>query len=393
MEQALAGTRVLDLSDFVAGQYCTRILAGFGADVIKIEEPGLGDITRSIEPFLNDEPGTERSGLFLYLNGNKQSITLNLKSAAGIRIFKALVRDADILVESFRPGVMKRLGLGYAALEKINPRLVVTSITNFGQSGPYRDYKASHLVLWGMNGSRYTNGQPGKPPWQGPNWLSDYMSGCFAYNGTMAALYQRNETGIGQQVDVSMYEAMMQMALHPAVMYSYLKKSYYNLGICYLGVFPCKDGYIGINMLTQPQWHAICDFFGLSELKEDPRLQNLGMIVERLDEVRAMFAPRIAEWKAADLFQAAVEWRIPAGLVSTPQEITQSPQHKARGFLEEVVHPVMGKVAMPGAPFKMMESPWQSARAPLLGEHNAEVYGRLGYSKDDLVRLREGGVI
>ncbi|MDD5127805.1 MAG: CoA transferase [Dehalococcoidales bacterium] len=394
VEQALAGVRVLDLSHFIAGPYCTRILAGFGAEVIKIEKPGQGDIARSIGPFLDDEPGTERSGLFLYLNGNKKSVTLNLKSAGGVKLFKELVRDADILVESFRPGVMRRLGLGYTVLEKINPGLVMTSVSNFGQSGPYRDYKASHLVLWGMNGGRYTNGQPEMPPWQGPNWLSDYMSGCQAANGTMVALYQRNATGIGQHVDVSMHEVMMQMVLHPAVMYSYLKKTYFNLAICYLGIFPCKDGYIGINMLTQPQWQAICRFFGMPELAEDPRYQNLAMIVEHLEEVRALFAPKIAEWKAKELFQAAVEWRIPAGLVPTAEEIIKSPQHIARGFLEEVCHPVMGKVVMPGAPAKLMESPWQTkSAAPLLGEHNIEIYSRLGYAKSDMVRLRENGII
>lgn len=395
MGQALDGARILDLSHFIAGPYCTRILAGFGAEVIKIEKPGDGDITRHIGPFLNDEPGTERSGLFLYLNANKKGITLNLKSKRGVRIFRELARDADVVVESFRPGVMDRLGLGYETLEKINPRLVMTSLSNFGQSGPYRDYKASHLIFWGMNGGRYTNGQPEKPPWQGPNWLSDYLSGCVGVNGTLMALYQRNETGIGQQVDVSMFETMMQMVLHPAVMYSYLQKTYFNLAISYLGVFPCKDGYIGINMLTQPQWNAICAFFGMPELAEDPRFQNLALIIEHLEEVRALFAPKIAGWKAMELFKAAVEWRIPAGLVPTPGEITESPQHKARGFLEDVIHPVIGKVAMPGAPFKMAESPWQTRTpAPLLGEHNQEIYGnRLGYSGDDLVRLRGQGVI
>ena len=145
-EQALAGVKVLDLSHYIAGPYCTRILAGFGADVTKVEKPGEGDPARSMRPFLNDEPGLERSGLFLYLNSNKKSITLNLKSSTGVKIFKELVKDADIVVESFSPGVMERLGLNYEALEEINPRLVMTSVSNFGQTGPYRDYKSSHLL-------------------------------------------------------------------------------------------------------------------------------------------------------------------------------------------------------------------------------------------------------
>lgn len=395
MEQALTGVRVLDLSHFIAGSYCTRILAGFGSEVIKIEKPGEGNITRHIGPFLDDNPGPERSGLFLYLNTNKKSVTLNLKSRAGVEIFKRLVRDADLVVEGFRPGVMERLGLGYKALEKINPRLVMTSISNFGQSGPYKDFRLSHLIVWGMNGGRYNTGQPERPPWQGPNWMSDYIAGCMAVNGTLMALYQQKRTGIGQQVDTSIFESMLLMVEHPAVLYSYLQKTFTNYTIHFLGLFQCRDGYIGINMLTQPQWNAICTFFGMPELIEDPKFQNLALIVKHLKEARDLFAPKIAEWKVMDLFHAANEWRIPAGLVPTPKEIAELPQHKARGFLEDVAHPVMGHATMPGAPFKMMESPWCTNNpAPLLGEHNQEIYcKRLGYSSQDLTKLREQGVI
>ena len=395
MEQALEGVRVLDLSQDVAGPYCTRILAGYGAEVIKVEKPGGGDRARSIGPFLDDEPGPERSGLFLYLNSNKKGITLDLESKTGAKIFKEMVKDADVVVESFRPGVMDSLGLGYAALEQINPKLVMTSITDFGQTGPYRDYKSSHLVAWGMSGGRYSNGQPGVPPWQGPNWLSDYLTGCYGATGTLSALYYSNATGIGQQVDVSMMEGMLLMVLFPAVMYSITGKDYFSLAICFLGVFPCKDGYIGINFLTQAQWELVCSFFGFPELIKDPRFENMALIIEHLQEARAIFAPKIAEWNAMELFLAATEWRVPAGLVPTSKEIIESPQHQARGYFEEVEHPVIGKVAMPGAPFKMMETPWQTKNAaPLLGEHNYEFYCEsMGYSKEDMIQLRELGII
>ena len=164
MEQALKGVRVLDLSQYVAGPYCARILAGFGADVIKVEKPGVGDMARSTAPFLNDVSGLERSGLFLYLNVNKKGITLNLESKTGAKIFKELVRDADIVIESFNPGVMKNLGLGCAELQKINPELIMTSVTPFGQTGPYKDWNSAHIVAWGMSGGHYTNGQPGIHP-------------------------------------------------------------------------------------------------------------------------------------------------------------------------------------------------------------------------------------
>ena len=395
MQQALEGVRVLDLSQDIAGPYCTRMLAGYGAEVIKIEKPGLGDRSRSIGPFLNDEPGLERSGLFLYLNSNKKGITLDLESKAGVKIFKELVKDADVVVESFRPGVMDSLGLGYSALEKINPRLVMTSITGFGQTGPYRDYNLSHLVVWGMSGGRFTNGQPGVPPWQGPNWLSDYLTGCYGATGTLSALYYANVTGTGQQVDVSMLEGMLLMVPFPAVIYSFLDKAYTSFTICFLGVFPCKDGYIGMNFLTQAQWELICAFFGMPELIEDPRFQNMALIIEHLDEARALFAPKIAEWNTMDLFLAATEWRVPAGLVPTTKEIVESPQHQARHYFEDVEHPVIGRITMPGAPFKMMETPWQTKNsAPLLGEHNQEIYcSHLEYTREDLIKLRERGII
>lgn len=397
MNQALAGLRVLDLTHYIAGPYCTKILAGFGAEVIKIEKPGKGDMARHIGPFLNDEPGLERSGLFLYLNSNKKGITLNLKSRRGVKIFKELVKGADAVVESFSPGVMERLGLDYSTLERINPRLVMTSISNFGQTGPYRDYKSPHIITWGMSGGRYTDGDPGKLPVQGGSSLSDYVAGVFGAGGTAMALYRGNETGIGQHVDVSIFECMILIAQYPSVMCSYWGQVHGGLAKNLLGIFSCKDGYIGVNFLTQPQWESICTFFGLPEVANEPKFQYSVLTVNEdcLDEARALFAPKIAEYRKMDLFQSAVEWRIPFGLVPTTQEIVESPQHKARGFFEEVDHPVMGKVTMPGAPFKMMETPWQlRSPAPLLGEHNQEVYGdRLGYSREDLGRLREQGII
>lgn len=394
-EQALAGLKVLDLTHYIAGPYCTRLLAGFGADIIKIEKPSEGDIARRMGPFLNDEPGPERSGLFLYLNSNKKGITLNLKSRTGVKIFKELVKDADIVVENFSPGVMDRLGLGYQTLKEINPGLVMTSISNFGQTGPYRDYKSAHLIAWGMSGARYTDGKPGKRPVQAGGWLTHYVAGLFGMAGTATALYQRNETGSGQHVDVSISESVILVTSYPMVTYSYLGEVHTGMAKDRLGVFHCKDGYIGLNTYLMPHWEMLCSFFGMPELVEDPRFPTLRDVIEHMDEARAIFAPKVAEREKMELFQSGVEWRIPFGLIPTTQEILDSPQHQARGFFETVDHPVMGKVTMPGAPFKMMETPWQlRSPAPLLGEHNEEVYCNcLGYSKEELEGLRRQGII
>ena len=392
-DQALAGVKVLDLTHYIAGPYCTRILAGFGADVVKIEKPGEGDPARCMGPFLNDEPGQERSGLFLYLNSNKKGSTLNLKLNAGVKIFKELVEDADVVVENFRPGVMASLGLDYHTLEKINPRLVMTSISNFGQTGPYRDYKSAHLIAWGMSGIRYNDGRPGDRPVQSGGWLTHYIAGLHGMVGTATSLYQRNETGIGQHVDVSILESMMLTTTYPSVAYAYRGVVHTAISKGYLGILRCKDGYIGLNALTRLQRETLLAYFGIPWPDIEPG--NIQALRQYFDEARDKIQTQVIERERMELFQSGVEWRIPFGLVSTLQEILDSPQHKARGFFEEVDHPVMGKVTMPGAPFKMMETPWQlRGPAPLLGEHNEEVYcGRLGYTKDDLVRLREQGVI
>ena len=395
MEQALAGIKVLDLTHFIAGPYCTRLMAGYGAEVIKIEKPGTGDGARKIGPFLEDDPHPEKSGLFLYLNSNKRGITLNLESETGVKIFKEMVKDADVVVENYSPRVMEKLGLDYETLEKINPRLVMTSISNFGQTGPYRDYKSSHLVAWGMSGARYCNGLPGRRPVQAGGWITHYITGLFGAAGTATALYQRNETGISQHVDTSMMESIMLACIYPATAYSYRGIVHHDATRPPLCIFPCKDGYVGINLLTMMQWELICAFFGLPELIDDPRFQTRVDIKTRNDEARAYFAPLIKERDKMELFNSGTEWRIPIGLVPTTKEIVESPQHEAREFFEEVDHPVMGRVTMPGAPFKMMDTPWQlKSPAPLLGEHNEEIYcQRLGYSGEELVKLRERGVI
>jgi crotonobetainyl-CoA:carnitine CoA-transferase CaiB-like acyl-CoA transferase len=394
-KQALQGIKILDLTRFIAGPYCTRILAGFGAEVIKIEKPGAGDPARSIGPFLNDEPGLERSGLFLYLNSNKKSITLNLKSATGVKLFAELVKEADVVLEDFHPGKIDELGLSYNSLQKINPRLVMTSISSFGQSGPYRDYKMNHLIAWGMSGARYNDGAPGVRPVQIGGWLTHYITGLFASVGTTTAVYARNETGKGCHVDVSMWESNILITCYPTVIYSYQGMVHNGISKERFGIFQCKDGYIGLNLYGRLNWELLCSFLGMPELIDDPRFNTPQGMVEHYEEARVIVAEKIKDREKMELFQSGVEWRIPFGLVPTTQESLESPQHIARGFFEEVDHPVLGKVVMPGAPFKMQETPWLvKSPAPRLGEHNEEVYcHQLGYSRDELVRMRELGVI
>ena len=395
-KMALGDLKVLDLSHLIAGPYCTRLLAGFGADVIKVEKPGDGDTARKIGPFRDDLPGPERSTLFLYLNSNKKSLTLNLKSKAGLKIVRQLVEQSDVVVESFKPGVMKRLGLDYDSLKTINPGLVMASVSNFGQTGPYRDFKSSQLISWGMSIGMYTPAGPGSRPLQIGGWIAHYITGLFATAGIATALFQRNKTGLGQHVDTSMQESLMMMATFPSTFYSYTGLVHMDVGGRSFGIVPTSDGsYIGPSTFTQQHLERLFAMLDMTDMLQDPRVQPGNFAFHR-DEIGAIVADKILQCNnAQELFEKSIEWSVPFALVPSTKEILESPQHKDRQFFEQVDHPVMGKATMPGAPFKMSQTPWRgSTPAPLLGQHNEEILCQtLGYSKEDLSRMREQNTI
>lgn len=396
MEQALSGIRVLDLTHYIAGPYCTKLLADYGADVIKIEKPGEGDGARRIGPFFRDEPHPEKSGLFLYLNTSKRGITLNLGSETGRKIFREMVKGVDVVVESFSPGIMAGWGLDYEALQKINPGLVMTSVSNFGQTGPYRDYKSTHIVTCAIGGWTQTAGDETRERPQAGGWLTHYVTGIIAATGTLTAIFYRNETGIGQYVDISAMEAMSPITVYPTVGYSYIGITEYR--ICNRFPFvivPCKDDYIGLNVLTQSQWELLCAFVGMPELLEDPDYAYGLPLMEKWGEVEDRLTRWFSDKNANEVFHEGESWRIPFALVPTTKEILEFPQHRERDFFVDVDHPATGEITYPGAPFKMSETPWEVKRhAPLLGQHNEEVYCQeLGYSKDDLLKLHQMAII
>ena len=394
-EHALSGTRVLDLTHYIAGPFCTKMLADYGAEVVKVERPGWGDAARRMGPFLNDEPHPERSGLFLYLNTNKKSITLNLKSAAGVKIFKELVKHADILVENFSPRVMPSLGLDYETLKKVNPKLVMTSISNFGQTGPYRDYRATDLNIWGLSGIMYELGEPDREPLRIGNNVSEYVAGLYGALVSLAALYYCDETGKGQHLDVSILETFHTMQPSMTVVYSYAGFIRKRAGIRFpWGILPCKDGYVGFYLPTQTHWESLCALMEMPELREKPEYETPMMREERREEITAIIVSWLKDKLMEDVFHAAQELRLPLTIVPNPEQLLNTPQHKAREYFVQIEHPETGVLTYPGAPFKLSETPWRAGQAPLLGEHNEEIYGKqLGYSKEDLVKLKEGGVI
>jgi len=398
-ERALKGIKVVDLSEGISGSYCTKMFGAFGAEVIKIEAPGEGDVARRMGPFPGDTPHPERSGLFLYLNTNKKSITLNLRSQSGIKLVRELARTADVLVENFAPGVMLALGLDYETLEQINSRLILTSITWFGQSGPYRDYRASSIVGYALGGHVYINGEPDREPLQGPGPQPEYQGGLHGFLATMMALYSREATGSGQWVDVSIVECMAGLHQFTLSRYTYGGEIKTRTGNRYesnhpITIYPCQDGYIALSASTQLQQELLYTLIGMPELMQDPRFQMARDRTANADALDALIMPWFQERTKSELFHTCSEWRVPCAPVSSPEDLLNDPHYQARGFWVEIEHPETGKLTYPGAPFKMSETPWEAGRAPRLGEHNEEIYcQRLGYSRGDLVRLRELGVI
>lgn len=397
-EKALTGVKVLDLTHYVAGPYCTKLLADYGAEVIKIERTGIGDGARRLGPFYGDTPHPEKSGLFLYLNTNKLGITLNLKSEGGIGIFRELIKEADVLVENFRPGVMSSLGLGYEALEKLNPRLVMTSISNFGQTGPYRDYKATEIVSDAMGGWLSIIGDPGRDPLKPGGRQAQFVSGLFGAIGTMTAFYYQQGSGIGQHIDISIMEAVLYIQMNLTSYYTYngmIRKRIGNRVLPLPGaILPCRDGYVGAIAVTTSQWETLCDWMGMPGLKEDPRFVTGADRAKNVDELEAIIISWLREHDQEELVREGQRRRLPFAAPASARMLLESAHLNARGYFVEVDHPATGKVRYPGAQVRMGDLPYKLKRAPLLGEHNEEIYcRRLGYTRDDLVRMREQGII
>ena len=401
-EQALSDVKVLDLTWYIAGPYCTKLLADYGADVIKVERPGTGDPARSMGPFLGDEPHPERSGLFTHLNTNKRSITLNLKNAAGKKLFKQLLKDVDILVESFRPHVMPGLGLGYEVLKELNPRLVMASLSSFGQTGPYQEFKASDIVEYAMGGPMYCTGLLEREPVKMGGTVTTTIGGNVAAPFILGALWAARVHGIAQHVDISLFQVQLGQVE---------RRPYYFMNYAYTGtitgrgeaggvfgvpfaIYPCKDGYVQI-ITAQHWWPRVARMLNRPEILTDPRFAEYSDRLQHREEFENEFLlPWLLSRSKWEVTQAAQREKEPVLPVCTAEDMVMDPHFKQRGFFVDIEHPVLGKLKYPGAPVKLGEGSWVVRwPAPLLGQHNAEVYGALGYSKQDQVRLREIGAI
>ena len=393
----LEGIRVLDLGSHVSGPFCAKVLADYGADVIKVEPPDVGDEARRTGPFVGDDPQTEKSISFLYLNTNKRAITLNVASDSGRLILKELLQRVDVLVENFTPAEAESLALGYGALSSINPSLVVTSITPFGQTGPYRDLAATDIVTCALSGLMYHSGDSDREPLRSALDQSLYVAGASAAAATLAALFQSLSSREGQQVDVSVVESLASHLVQAVPYYSYMgaiKGRRPTRSSGFEELMPAKDGYVVPSVQGSQPWSVVAELIGGDSLTDERFASGSGRI-EHGEELKQLLIEGLAHWDRKDLFQASGERRLVFGMAQDAGDLLECPHLRERGFFVDVDHPVAGRARYPGMGPVLSEFDFEISRpAPLLGQHNADIYcDELGYSSEDLVSLRASGVI
>jgi len=411
MEAMLEPYRVLDLTD-KRGFLCGKILGDLGADVIKVERPG-GDPDRGMPPFFQDDPHPEKSLYWFSYNMNKRGITLNIETDDGKTIFKELVKGADFVIDTFFQDYMKDLGVDYSVLKEINPSVIVASITDFGQTGPFKDFKAPDIVAMGLGGLTYMSGDPDRPPLRIPLAQSYLHAGAWTASACMVALHHRQATGQGQFIDVSLHEA--------ADWSNYVAQEHYSLAgrnikregmwrqmgpYSMQRTYPCKDGvitfiirgsknappgqrYMVEQMIHEgmcPDWLKDFDFKTWEESETTQEFANA---------LSGAFGAYFKTKTKAELFEIAVEESCFLAPVTNAEELINNPQLKDREFWVDIEHPELDAAfTYPGTCLKASETQIAiQGRAPLIGEHNREIYQELGFSNEDLIGLKKLGVI
>ena len=401
MTGPLEGARVLDLTQGVAGPYATKCFSDYGADVIKIERPDGGDPARRLGPFPNDEPDGEASGMFLHLNTGKRSVALDLRTRSGRELLLALAAQADLVVESFRPGTLERLGIGPEALAEASPAAALVRVSGFGQDGPYRDYEADDMLLYAAGGVMQVTGDPEREPLKLGLYAPLFLAGSVVAGMAMGAMRSSMRGGRGERVDVSIHEIMtasMDRGAPNIVAYQYSgslmiqrTKNVVYSGLP-TGVYPCADGYVQV--ATQPAWFPrMCRAMGRPDLIEDERFAANIYNPDFLPEVEAIFYPWLLSRTKQELMVAAQAEGWPVCAINTVEDAYRDPGFRARGFFRAIDHPAAGTLEYPGLPVRFTATPGEIRRAPLLGEHTFEVLTeRLGYAPEEVAILAQRGV-
>ena len=397
MGEALAGIRVVDLTNNQAGPSCGQMLAWLGADVIKVEEPDKGDPARHL---LKDRPDADAL-FFLAFNANKRSLTLNLKNARAKDVFRRLLKAADVLLENFGPGVMERLGFDYAAARELNPRLVYASIKGFGSYGPYRDYKSYEPIAQAMGGAMSVTGFPDGPPTYAWPSIGDSGTGMHCVIGILAALMQRHATGAGQQVEVSMQDAVVNLIRVSLRDHQRLGKPMERggnqLGSGVPGTtYRCHPGgpndYVFI-FVQQQMWHPLLRALGREDLVGDKRYDTAEARWEHRDEVNTLVEAWTSTRGKHDVMKILAGAGVPCGATLDTGEVLTDPHLHARDMIVEVQHPVRGPYVTVGNPIKLSASPTTIGPSPLLGEHRDAILKELGYDDADIDKLAVDGAI
>ena len=386
MPLPLEGIRVLEVGTFVSAPYCGRLFAGYGAEVVKIEPPG-GDIARAHGPFKDGEPNPETSALFLYLNTSKRSVELDLGTQTGRDALLRLAADADVLIENYRPGDARALGLDHERLRAVNPRLVVVSITAYGQDGPYAEYHSNNLIAFAMGGQMFLTGDPDRSPVKNGGYQADYQGGLNAFSAANLALLAAERDGEGQHVDISVQHCMAPILEAGIPFYAYnglwLGQRRGNLMSSSMAIYPCLDGQVGVHVMAR-NWPNFAEATGHPEWLEDERYATAESRRAHDDELMAELITWASALGKKEAYALGGEYRAPITFIHTMEDLLDSPQLAARGFLRRIEHPVAGEASYPGPPWWMGPDAWRDGRAPLLGEHTSEVLAEAGLSEADI---------
>jgi len=395
MSGPLAGVKVLELAQIMAGPTCGIMLADLGADVIKVERVPGGDDTRRMDrPAVNGE-----SASFMAMNRNKRGIALNLKLPAAQTALKRMAARADVVTENYRQGTMEKLGVGYESLREINPALIYCSISGYGRTGPYADKGGYDLIAQGMSGLMSVTGEPGRAPAKSGGPVCDINAGVLAALGVVSAYVHRLKTGEGQLVDTSLFEAGIQQMYWQAAIYFATGEAPGPTGSAHIlsapyQAFRAADGWLNIGGANQPNWERVARVLGAPEWIEDARFRTNADRMKNLDALVLLMNARLKDRKLEELIKALEAEGVPCGRINSIADMAADPQALARGMVVELDHPRAGRTRALGLPIKLSRTPGKVSRpAPVLGQHTREVLGEFGFSAAEIDALVASGAV